>query len=143
MLGLPLFPAARQHRGGMMVRVPHSSGLLEGRFTHETSFSGNDHRFFRVNTDSRKKEWLEDGLKKVEAIGFLTEGTGRTLGQAAIQFVLAEPLVACVLPNIYNNEQLEEFAVGADVPPLSAGEVQRLAQLYDANFGVARAATPA
>jgi aryl-alcohol dehydrogenase-like predicted oxidoreductase len=143
MLGLPLFPAARQQRKGMMVRVPHSSGLLEGRFTRETSFSEKDHRFFRVNTDERKKEWLEDGLKKVEAIRFLVEGTGRTLGQAAIQFVLAEPSVACVLPNIYNPEQLEEFARGADVPPLSAAELQRLAALHAENFGVTRATTPA
>ncbi len=142
MLGLPLFPVARQHRKGMMVRVPHSSGLLEGRYSRETSFSENDHRFFRVNTDERKKEWLEDGLKKVEAIQFLVEGRGRTLGQAAIQFVLAEPSVACVLPNIYNVEQLEEFARGGDVPPLSGAEVQRLAHLYAENFGVARATAP-
>ena len=123
-----------------MVRVPHSSGLLEGRFTRETSFSEKDHRFFRVNTDERKKEWLEDGLKKVEAIRFLVEGTGRTLGQAAIQFVLAEPSVACALPNIYNAEQLEEFAAGADVPAFTIPELARLAELYGANFGVARAA---
>jgi aryl-alcohol dehydrogenase-like predicted oxidoreductase len=140
MLGLPLFPTARRHRRGIMVRVPHSSGLLEGRFTRETTFSAKDHRFFRVNTDERKKEWLEDGLKKVEAIRFLVEGTGRTLGQAAIQFVLAEPSVACVLPNIYDAEQLEEFAAGADVPACTIPELARLAELYAANFGVARAA---
>ncbi len=138
MLGLPLFPVARQHHVGMMVRVPHSSGLLEGKYTRETTFSEADHRSFRVNTDERRKEWLEDGLKKVDAVRFLVEGTGRTLAQAAIQFVLAEPSVACVLPNIYNTEQVDEFAQAGDVPPLTSAELARLADLYAANFGVAR-----
>ncbi len=143
MLGLPLLPVARQHKVGMMVRVPHSSGLLEGKYTRETTFSESDHRSFRVNTDERRKEWLEDGLKKVDAVRFLVEDTGRTLAQAAIQFVLAEPTVACVLPNIYNAEQLDEFAKAADVPPLTPAELARLADLYAANFGVARAAAKA
>ncbi|HEY7676366.1 MAG TPA: aldo/keto reductase [Candidatus Methylomirabilis sp.] len=141
MLGLPLFPVARRHRAGLMVRVPHSSGLLEGKYTRETTFSENDHRFFRVNTDERKREWLEDGLKKVDAVRFLVDGTGRSIAQAAIQFVLAEPTVACVLPNIYNAEHLEEFARAADVPPLTPAEVARLADLYAANFGVAPASS--
>ena len=143
MIGLPLFPVARRHGCGLMVRVPHASGLLEGRYTRETTFTENDHRFFRVNTDERKREWLDDGLKKVDAIRFLTDGMGRTLAQAAIQFVLAEPTIACVLPNIYNAEQVDEFAAAGDVPPLTAAELRRLADLHASNFGVARAAATA
>jgi aryl-alcohol dehydrogenase-like predicted oxidoreductase len=142
-LGRPNFPLARRRGVGLMVRVPHASGLLEGRYTRETTFSENDHRFFRVNTGERKKEWLDDGLTKLEAITFLTEGTGRALSQAAIQFILAEPSLACALPNIYNAEQLDEFAAAADVLPLTADELQRLEALYAANFGVARAAANA
>lgn len=139
MIGQPLFPVARRHRAGLMVRVPHASGLLEGKYTRETTFSENDHRYFRVNTDQRKKEWLDDGLKKVDAVRFLVEGAGRTIAQAAIRFVLAEPSVACVLPNIYHAEHLEEFAVAADVPPITPAELARLADLYAVNFGVAPA----
>lgn len=139
MLGLPLFPVARKYGKGMMVRVPHSSGLLEGKYTRETSFSESDHRHFRVNTDERKKEWLEDGLKKVEALQFLVNGAERTLAQAALQFVLAEPSVACVLPNIYHADQLDEFTAAAAVPAITAAELQRLADLSASNFGVARA----
>ena len=60
-----------------------------------------------------RSEWLIDGLQKLEQLGFLHEGTGRTIGQAAIQYVLEPPSVVSVLPNIYNAEQLEEFAAGA------------------------------
>ena len=86
--GRDLIEVARERSIGLMIRVPHSSGMLEGRYTKDTEFAPNDHR------RHRPKEWLTEGLRKVEQLGFLTEG--RTLGQAAIQWLLAEPAVtAC------------------------------------------------
>ena len=133
-IGQPLIPLAKQSGVGLMVRVPHSSGLLEGRYTRQTTFGENDHRFFRVNTDARKKAWLEDGLKKVERLSFLTEGAGRTMAQAAIRWILAEPCFTCVLPNIYNEEQLREFTGAADVPDLTPDEARMVSALYARNF---------
>jgi len=63
-IGRPLVPLAKQQGVGLMVRVPHSSGLLEGRYTRETTFDEDDHRFFRVKSDARKKAWLDDGDRK-------------------------------------------------------------------------------
>ena len=135
-VGGPLIPLAATHRVGLMVRVPHCSGLLEGRYSQATTFGQNDHRSFRVNTDARRKAWLEDGLKKVERLRFLTDGTGRTIAQAAIRWILAEPCFACVLPNIYTEEQLVEFGAAADVPDLTADEIRTLAELHARNFDV-------
>jgi aryl-alcohol dehydrogenase-like predicted oxidoreductase len=70
----------------------------------------------------------------VDALRFLTDGTGRTLAQAAIRWILAEPCFACVLPNIYDEEQLQEFAAASDVPDLSPDEVRRVNELYARNF---------
>ena len=112
----------------MLVRVPHSSGLLEGKFTEETTFPPSDHR------SHRPREWLIDGLKKLEQLRFLSEGTGRTIGQAALQWLLATPDIASTLPNIYDAEQLEEFAAASETPPLSADELARIADLYEHNF---------
>jgi aryl-alcohol dehydrogenase-like predicted oxidoreductase len=47
---------------------------------------------------------------------------------------LAEPCFACVLPNIYNEEQLKEFAAAADVPDLTPEEVRMVNELYARNF---------
>ncbi len=140
-IGQPLIPLAKQRHVGLMVRVPHSSGLLEGRYTRDTTFSQNDHRSFRVNTDARKKAWLDDGLKKVERLHFLVEGTGRTIAQAAIRWILAEPCFASVLPNIYNEEQLQEFAAASAVPDLTPDELRTVAELYARNFDLQPAAT--
>jgi len=139
-IGAPLIPLATQHGVGLMVRVPHSSGLLEDRYTRETTFGKDDHRFFRVSSDERKKAWLDAGLKKVEKLRFLTEGTGRTMAQAAIRWILTEPCFACVLPNIYNEEHLQEFAAASDVPDVSLAEVRRVSELYARNFDLEPAA---
>jgi aryl-alcohol dehydrogenase-like predicted oxidoreductase len=140
MLGERIFPVARECGLCVFTRVPHSSGLLEGRYNESTAFDKNDHRSFRLKDERARKEWLLDGLKKVERLAFLTEGTGRTLAQAAIKFILAEPSVGSVLPNIYNSEQLREFAAAPDTADLSAEELERLRELYAANFGLAAAA---
>lgn len=135
--GRALIEAAERDGVGVIVRVPHSSGLLEGKYTLDTTFDKSDHR------SHRPREWLIEGLQKLDQVSFLAEDTGRTIGQAAIQYVLESPNVVSVLPNIYNAEQLDEFAAGADVPPLTAEEFARIAEMYPGNFGVERLVAPA
>jgi aryl-alcohol dehydrogenase-like predicted oxidoreductase len=132
--GRDLIEAARETETGLFVRVPHSSGMLEGKYDENTTFAKNDHR------RHRPKEWLLEGLRKVEKLGFLTESGERTLGQAALKFVLASPEVVSTLPNIYDEEQLEEFAAAPDTPDLTREELGRISELYAANFGLETAA---
>lgn len=114
---------------GYMIRVPHSSGMLEGKYTEETVFPEGDHR------RHRPRSWLVNGVKKVEQLRFL-ETPERTLGQAAIQWLLNEPRVMTVLPNIYDREQLVEFAKAVDTPQLTREELDKIAGLYARNFGL-------
>ncbi len=74
-------------------------------------------------------------MAKVATLDFLLDD-GRTLGQAALRWVLADPAVATTLPNIYRVEQLHEFAAAADQPPLTEQLLRRVAELYERNFGV-------
>ncbi len=140
MLGQGLFARGRSHQRSFLVRVPHASGLLDGTVKPETVFSQEDHRFHRVSTEDKKREWQVNGLKKAEQLGFLTATAGRTLAQAAIKFILSEPSVASVLPNIYHEQLLREFAAASDAPDLTADELSRIRQLYAANFGMVAAA---
>ncbi len=133
--GRAFIEAGREHPCGMMVRVPHSSGMLEGHYTLDTTFPEGDHR------NHRPKSWLIEGLQKIEHLKFLYEDRGMTLGQAALKWLLAEPLVITTLPNIYNEEQLLEFAAASDKPDLSAGDLAQVSDLYEQNFYVEK--TPA
>lgn len=111
-----------------MIRVPHSSGMLEGKYTADTVFPPGDHRVHRP------RSWLVNGVKKIDQLRFL-ENADRTLGQSALQWLLADELVATTLPNIYNEEQLVEFAQAPETPPLSDEEMARIEILYRDNFG--------
>jgi aryl-alcohol dehydrogenase-like predicted oxidoreductase len=115
---------------GYMIRVPHASGMLEGHYTEDTVFPENDHR------RHRPRSWLINGIKKVEQLRFL-ERPDRTLGQAAIQWLLHEPRVMTVLPNIYDSEQLREFATAPLTPSLAREELAQIDALYASNFGLA------
>jgi aryl-alcohol dehydrogenase-like predicted oxidoreductase len=117
---------------GFMIRVPHSSGMLEGHYTAQTTFPPNDHR------RHRPREWLVNGIEKVAKLRFL-ERPDRTLGQAAIAWLLAEPRVMSVLPNIYDRAQLAEFAAAPEAPALAPEDFARIEELYQENFGIEEA----
>src|ERR687890_501671 len=132
--GRGLIETARETGTALVVRVPHSSGMLEGHYDENTTFAKNDHR------RHRPKEWLTTGLKKVEQLSFLTESRERTLGQAALKFVLATPEVVSTLPNIYGEDQLAEFAAASETPDLTPEELSRIAELYENDFGISQSA---
>ncbi|MGH2952025.1 MAG: aldo/keto reductase, partial [Solirubrobacterales bacterium] len=130
--GRELMAAAAEHGIGVMARVPTSSGLLDGHLTPETSFGPGDHR------RHRPREWLVEGLQKIEQIRFLCgPGSGRTMAQAALRFILAQPQMAVVIPTITSEDELREYAGASDVPELTRDELERLAALYERNFDVA------
>ena len=112
-----------------LIRVTHSSGMLEGKYTAETTFPPTDHR------SHRPRSWLLNGIKKVEKLRFL-ENSERTLGQAALQWLLADDRVGSTLPNIYNEEQLIEFAKAPDTAPLTSDDMAKIEELYSEKFGI-------
>ena len=112
-----------------LIRVTHSSGMLEGKYTTDTVFPPNDHR------SHRPRSWLLNGIKKIEKLRFL-ENSDRTLGQAALLWLLADNRIASALPNIYNEEQLVEFAAAPDCPPLKSDDLAQIETLHSHNFGV-------
>jgi aryl-alcohol dehydrogenase-like predicted oxidoreductase len=128
--GSAMIEAARRHAPSCCfnVRVTHASGMLEGKYTVDTVFPENDHR------RHRPRSWLVNGVEKVKMLDFLTRRM--TLGQAALKWLLAEPLVVSTLPNVYDDAQLAEFAAASEVPDLSADAMGRVHQLDATNFAV-------
>ena len=112
-----------------LIRVPHSSGMLEGKYTADTVFPPNDHR------NHRPKSWLLNGVKKIEQLRFL-ERPDRTMGQAAMQWLLKDNRTLSILPNIYNAEQIREFAATSECPPLQDSEMDLIRKLVDTHFGL-------
>jgi aryl-alcohol dehydrogenase-like predicted oxidoreductase len=131
----------------LIPRVPHSSGLLNEQVTPETGHDLDDHRGFRPDA------WYETGWEKLEALRFLerrdeSNSSGsrsksgkdgeRTMGQAAIAYLLSHDPVATVTPTFHTKADITEWAAASDVPKLSEEELSRVADLYETNFGVDR-----
>jgi aryl-alcohol dehydrogenase-like predicted oxidoreductase len=110
---------------GIIARVPHASDALTGTYTADTIFPATDHRSFR------KREWLLRALKKVDRLTFLLDS--RTIGQAAIAWLLANPGLTTVLPTMTTVEQVKEFSAAA-LNPLTAEEFEQVQDLYRKDF---------
>jgi aryl-alcohol dehydrogenase-like predicted oxidoreductase len=117
---------------GVLARVPHASGALEGRITKDTTFAAGDHRSFR------NRQMLVDLLDKAETLRWLHDGGTRTIAQLALQYAIAQPGISSVLPTMTTTEQLDEFTGAVDAPALTVDELQRIDELYAGNFGVER-----
>jgi aryl-alcohol dehydrogenase-like predicted oxidoreductase len=129
--GRDLMAAAAEHGVGVIARVPTSSGLLDDNLSPETTFGPGDHR------RHRPREWLVEGLQKIDRIRFLCEpGTGRTMAQAALRFILAQPQMSVVIPTITNEDELREYAGAGAAAELTDDELARVSELYGRNFDV-------
>ena len=120
----------------VIARVPHSSGLLNEQVTPETELGEGDHRAHRP------EEWYETGWEKVDSVRFLEEPEhgegGRTMAQAALQWLLAHDEVASVTPTFRTAADIDEWAGAPATPALSDAEYERVQDLYADNFGVDR-----
>jgi aryl-alcohol dehydrogenase-like predicted oxidoreductase len=129
----------------LIPRVPHSSGLLNEQVTPETNLDEDDHRSFRP------VEWYETGWDKLNRLRFLERADDqssssspsgnngkRTMGQAAIQWLLAHNAVATVTPTFRTTEDIDKWAAAPTTPSLSDAELERVAGLSETNFGVER-----
>ena len=128
--GNDFLEAARRTGAGVMARVPTSSGLLEDRYTAETTFGPTDHR------RHRPREWLVEGLQKIERLRFLVIEGERTMTQAALKWILQQPGIANVVPTVTSLAELEEFAGASQAPDLTDDELERVRELYARSFDV-------
>jgi aryl-alcohol dehydrogenase-like predicted oxidoreductase len=105
-----LLPLCAERNIGVLVRGPLAQGVLAGKFTPETRF-----------TDSVRTGWNEGearerflrNLERAEQLRFLARD-GRTMAQAALQFVISHPAVTCAIPGAKSPEQAEQNARAAD-----------------------------
>jgi aryl-alcohol dehydrogenase-like predicted oxidoreductase len=132
--GADFLATAERTGAGIMARVPTSSGLLEDKYTLDTEFGPGDHR------RHRPRSWLVEGLQKIDQLRFLVIEGERSMTQAALKFILAQPQMACVIPTIGTLAELEEFAGAAQAPDLTDDELARVQELYARNFDVEPAA---
>lgn len=106
---------------GVIVRVAFDEGALTGKFTPETTFPADDFRAGYFEGDR-----MERIVKRVDAVKADLDGSGYTMPQAALKFVLAHPAVSVVIPGIRTIAQAEANCGVSDLPPMPPALVARL-----------------
>jgi aryl-alcohol dehydrogenase-like predicted oxidoreductase len=127
--GRKFFPVALEISQGMVIRAPHAGGVLE---------SDPNAIQFPADGDLQIKEapWIERARKQALNLQWIYEGKGMSLSQAALKFILSEETVASVIPNIYREEQLAEYAAVSDFEAFSQVELGEIAEQFRRGFGV-------
>jgi aryl-alcohol dehydrogenase-like predicted oxidoreductase len=131
-----VLPAARAAGVGIIARVPLASGLLSGRYTHETSFAADDHRTFNRHGEAFDAGETFSGVDFDTGVDAAREFAAlapadATPAQAALRWVIQQPGVSTVIPGARNPEQAELNAAAAALPPFSDAELAAIADLYD------------
>ena len=130
------FAAAREHRVGILARVPLASGLLTGKFRPQTQFAPNDHRNYNRHGEAFDQGETfagvdyETGLRAVEELRPLVP-QGATMAQFALRWILMFPEVTTAIPGAKNPQQAEDNVHAAALPPLSNETMRRVQEVYD------------
>lgn len=117
-----ILPYCQEQQIGVVVRGPLQKGLLTGKFTKDTVFTGND---VRQHWD---RAWFEDNIEKAEKLKRLENGN-RTLGQAALQYVLSHPAVSTAIPGGKTPLQVEQNTSASIRPLLSEEELSLINEI--------------
>lgn len=124
-----LFPLAARKNFGIIARVPLASGLLTGKYRLQSTFSGED-----VRQNFLTPRRLAEALERIAEVKGIVGGGSRSLGEAALRFVLADEAVSTVIPGARNAHQVE-LNVSASDATLDPEIVARLRErLGDFNF---------
>ena len=121
-----LLPLAQARNVGVIARENFYFGFLTGAITRETVFDDHD--------DRRKflPAFIDAVLARVEKLDFLTNG--RTMTQAALQFVLATPGVHGVIPGAMTVAEVEDNVRASGGKTITTEEMAQIMALETRDY---------
>jgi len=131
-----VLPAAVDAGVGIIARVPLASGLLSGRYTHDTTFGADDHRTYNRHGEAFDAGETFSGVDFDTGVDAAREfaallPSGVTPAAGALRWIVQQPGVTTVIPGARNAAQAVGNAVAADLGPLPDETVRAIADLYD------------
>ncbi|MFK5973899.1 MAG: aldo/keto reductase [Flavobacteriaceae bacterium] len=130
------FAEAAKKDIGLIVRVPLASGLLTGKFSSDTKFDKEDHRFFnREGAAFDKGETFSGipydiGLKAVEELKAIFPDT-KNLAPIALRWILDAPEISCIIPGASKKEHLRSNSTAMDLDSLSDQQCKAVDTIYE------------
>ncbi|MGO8882148.1 MAG: aldo/keto reductase [Streptosporangiaceae bacterium] len=131
-----VLPAAQAARVGIIARVPLASGLLSGRYTHQTSFAADDHRTFNRHGEAFDAGETFSGVDFDTGVDAASEFAAlapadASPAQAALRWIVQQPGVTTVIPGARSAEQARLNAAAAALPPFTREQLSAIEDIYD------------
>jgi aryl-alcohol dehydrogenase-like predicted oxidoreductase len=132
-----VLPAALDAGVGIIARVPLASGMLSGRYDHDTAFAANDHRTFNRNGEAFDQGEtfsgvdFDEGIEAAREFSALAAGQGFAPAEAALAWLAQLPGVSSVIPGARNVGQAQANAAAGSAAPLGPGFSDAVRDLYD------------
>ena len=129
------FKEAKRKDIGILARVPLASGLLTGKFTKNSVFSGSDHRNFNINGAAFDKGETFSGIEYAVGLEAVTKLKSifpdQDLAALALKWILMFDEVSCVIPGASTPEQVISNLKALDLPELSGEEMAEVKAAYE------------
>ncbi|MEV0401357.1 aldo/keto reductase [Actinoallomurus sp. NPDC050550] len=131
-----VLPAAAEAGVGIIARVPLASGLLSGRYRHDTRFGPADHRTYNRHGEAFDVGETFSGVDFDTGVEAAREfaafaSPGAVPAQIALRWIIQQPGVSTVIPGARNAEQVRANAAAADLAPLPEATLDAIRDLYD------------
>jgi aryl-alcohol dehydrogenase-like predicted oxidoreductase len=131
-----VLPAAQAAGVGIIARVPLASGLLSGRYTHDTSFAADDHRNYNRHGEEFDVGETFSGVDFDTGVDAAREfaalaPAGTAPAQVALRWIIQQPGVTTVIPGARNVTQARQNASAAARPALTSAQLQGIEDIYD------------
>lgn len=120
-------PAAVEARVNVITRVVDYGGLLWGGLRSADGLGERDHRSFRP------RGWIESGRERIEELRPIAERHGLTPLQLACQWNLAHDAVACTVPTLIQEKNLDAQPIEDQRAELAATPADVMLSTADVN----------
>ena len=130
------FARSQQKQVGILARVPLASGLLTGKFRHDSTFTADDHRNFNRHGEmfdageTFSGVDYDTGIEAVEEIRALLPA-GVSMSQFALRWILMFDAVTCAIPGSKRPEQVVDNCRASNQPPLTPDTMAAVQRIYD------------
>jgi aryl-alcohol dehydrogenase-like predicted oxidoreductase len=130
------FPEAKRRRVGVLARLPLSSGLLAGKLSARSVFTGDDHRLFNRNGEAFDRGETFSGIPYTTGLSLVEELRPLCPGDLpmatwALRWILMNDAVTCAIPGAKRPDQVDENVSAVDLPPLPAATMAKVREIYD------------
>jgi len=123
-----LFHKAFETGCAIIAREPLANGFLTGKYETHPQFGAGD---FRKNWPIEHIQARSEAARK---LNFLDKAEQRSLGQAAIQYALADRAVSTAIVGMKTADQVEENLAAVDKPALTMAELKQINALQTSGF---------